>query len=98
MRIGINLLYLLPGIFGGKENYAAFLPEIGGERALYFNPESVESIVQTIGLALSDDNLRQQLIAKWNENLKKYSWKKTSKETVLIYKIIFNEHWKKRLL
>jgi glycosyltransferase involved in cell wall biosynthesis len=68
---------------------AGSLPEVGGDGALYFYPNSVESIAQTIRHCLADAELRSQLILKGQENLKRFSWKKTAIETLAVYREIY---------
>ncbi|MFX0197328.1 MAG: glycosyltransferase family 4 protein [Candidatus Hodarchaeota archaeon] len=68
---------------------AGSLPEVGGDGALYFYPNSVESIAQTIRHCLADAELRSQLILKGQENLKRFSWKKTAIETLAVYHEIY---------
>ena len=69
---------------------AGSLPEVGGDGALYFYPNSVENIAQTIRHCLADDELRSQLILKGQENLKRFSWKKTAIETLAVYHEIYH--------
>jgi len=61
------------------------LPEIGGGAALYFDPLNNKSILETVRKVLNDENLRQDLILRGREQLKKFSWEKTSKETLELY-------------
>jgi glycosyltransferase involved in cell wall biosynthesis len=62
------------------------LPEIAADAALYFNPSEPESISETIIKFYSDENAWADLIAKGTERLKYFSWKKTAKETIDLYK------------
>jgi len=64
---------------------AGSLPEVGGDGAFYFNPNSVESIAQAIWLCLQDAKLRSQLIIKGRENSQIFSWDKTARETIRVY-------------
>ena len=61
------------------------LPEILGEAAEYFNPESVDDMAGKIGSVLSDKNLQSRLISSGRERIKKYSWKKMAQETLKTY-------------
>ncbi len=61
------------------------LPEVGGNAALYFNPEDDESIRSTVKQILNDQNLRLFLIKAGKEQLEKFSWKKTFEETLKVY-------------
>jgi len=60
------------------------LPEIAGEGALYFDPTDVKAMADAVEKVLTDEPMRQELIAKGRENLKRFSWQKTAKETLRI--------------
>ena len=60
------------------------LPEVGGDAVLYVDPLSVEDIANKMNQLLSDDNLRTDLIKKGYEQIKKFSWEKTARETLNI--------------
>jgi len=64
---------------------AGSLPEVGGEGAIYFDPTSVEQIADTIRRCLADAALRSQLILKGRENVSRFSWNKTARETLSVY-------------
>lgn len=59
------------------------LLEVGGNKsALYVNPYSVQSIASAMEKMIADDPLREELIAAGYENVKRFSWDKTAKETM----------------
>jgi glycosyltransferase involved in cell wall biosynthesis len=64
----------------------ASLPEVAGEAAVYFNPLSVEDMAQKIGHIASNPALRDELRQKGFENVKRFSWEKTARETLVIYR------------
>ncbi|MCX5838717.1 MAG: glycosyltransferase family 1 protein [Deltaproteobacteria bacterium] len=64
---------------------AGSLPEVGGDGALYFDPTSVEQMADAIRHCLSDVRLRSQLISKGRENVSRFSWTQTAKETLSVY-------------
>jgi glycosyltransferase involved in cell wall biosynthesis len=68
---------------------ATSLPEILGEAAVYFNPLSPPDMAEKINQVLSDENLRQNLVIKGFERVKKYSWHRMGQETREIYQGIF---------
>jgi glycosyltransferase involved in cell wall biosynthesis len=68
---------------------AASIPEVGGDACLYFNPNSSEELADKIFLISSNSNLRQDLIQKGRLQLRKFSWAKTAKETIDIYRTLF---------
>ncbi len=66
----------------------ASLPEIAGEAALKFNPEDPEDIaLQTIRL-LEDSDLRKNLICLGEERIKEFTWEKTAKKTLEVYRAL----------
>ncbi len=58
------------------------LPEAGGDAAVYFNPEDTDDIAQKLKTVLGDEALRKQMIEKGREQIKKFSWEKTAKQTL----------------
>jgi glycosyltransferase involved in cell wall biosynthesis len=70
---------------------AASLPEVGGDGAIYFDPTSVEATADTIRRCLADATLRSQLILKGRENLARFSWEKTARETLSVYRDVFRQ-------
>lgn len=65
---------------------ATCLPEVYGDGAHYFDPNSVDDMSTKINEVLSSKELRSQLINNGKKQLKKYSWEKMAKETLAIYK------------
>lgn len=70
------------------------LPEVGGDAALYFNPNDSKDILRSISLIVDDEDLRLNLIEKGKEQLKKFSLEKTSIETIKLYNEISNKYGK----
>jgi glycosyltransferase involved in cell wall biosynthesis len=64
------------------------LPEAGGEAALYVNPENVIDISDKMEKLLIDEELRKNLIKKGHEQIKKFSWEKTAKETLAVLEAV----------
>jgi glycosyltransferase involved in cell wall biosynthesis len=64
---------------------ATCLPEVGGDAALYFDPNSTDELVAAVTRLLEEPKLRDQLIKKGNRNIKRFSWEKMAKETHAIY-------------
>ncbi|MCI0501789.1 MAG: glycosyltransferase family 4 protein, partial [Epsilonproteobacteria bacterium] len=64
------------------------LPEVAGDAACYFDPYSEESIRDAVLRVLDDTDLRKDLISKGHEQLKKFSWKQTAKQTKRIYESV----------
>lgn len=59
------------------------LPEAGGVAALYVDPEKVDSIAQAME-KITDKKVREDLIKKGHEQIKKFSWEKTARETLRV--------------
>ena len=62
------------------------LPEIYGDAAEYFNPESTRDMVRVIGNVLQNPARRQQLKALGAKQAKKYSWQETARQTLEVYR------------
>jgi glycosyltransferase involved in cell wall biosynthesis len=63
----------------------ASLPEVGGDAALYFNPNISSSIQETLENILNDSDLRALMVAKGSERLKEFSWQQTHQKTRQLY-------------
>ena len=61
------------------------LPEILGDGAIYFNPYDINDMAEKMRIVLLDADLRNKLVSKARENLKKYSWQKMARETLELY-------------
>lgn len=59
---------------------AASLPEVLGDAALYVNPYNLEDIAEAMIKVTRDKALREKLIAKGQEQCRKYSWDNTAKK------------------
>lgn len=57
-------------------------PEAAGNAAIYVDPLNVEDIANAIVRVLTDDDLRQTLIANGYENAARFSWEKTAQSTL----------------
>lgn len=65
---------------------AGSLPEVAGKSVAFFDPNSIDDIAQTIYRCLSDDGLRTELRRLGQENLSRFSWRKTATETLAVYR------------
>lgn len=61
-------------------------PEIAGDAALYFDANSLPSLVSSVQLMVSDSILREQLIAKGKLKLEDYTLEKCANATINLYK------------
>lgn len=62
------------------------LAEISGKAAYFVDQEDADDIADGIKKVMEDGSLRKRLIAKGEKKVKEYSWEKTAKETVEVYK------------
>src|SRR4030042_2412620 len=56
----------------------ASMPEIAGKGALIFSPYDINDIAQGVEKITFDEKLRQELIQKGFENIKRFSWEKSA--------------------
>ena len=61
------------------------MPEIGGEAAVYVDPENLEDIEKKLKQLMEDKKLREELVKKGFEQAKKFSWKRAAGETAKTY-------------
>lgn len=64
---------------------ASCLPEVYGDSVHYFDPFDVTDMARAVDEVLSDEVLRNGLIKKGYEQLKKYSWRRTAEQTHDVY-------------
>lgn len=64
---------------------AGSLPEIAGDGALFFEPESTPSISAALLKALSDATLRRRLVSAGYDNVRRFSWARTAATTLSVY-------------
>ena len=60
------------------------LPEINGNAAIYFDPDDVNEITNSLKMILTNNCLRQKLVEKGIAQLKKYNSKDNIKKTISI--------------
>ncbi len=61
------------------------LPEVVGKAAVLVNPENVFDIARGIRDVLLDEGLRNELIRRGFEQVKRFSWEKTAQQVLEIY-------------
>ena len=64
------------------------LPEIAGDAALLINPDDVDGLAHAMQRALEDEALRTQMRQRGLANAARFSWEKTARETLDIYRRI----------
>lgn len=70
---------------------ATCLPEVYGDAAYYFDPTDVDDMVRAIDDVLSNEELRNELVKKGHQQIKKYSWKKMAEQTHGVYMKVLDE-------
>ncbi|QEC46256.1 glycosyltransferase family 4 protein [Baekduia soli] len=58
------------------------LPEVAGDAALLFDPESVDSIAGAVRQLVGDAALRARLMTRGHAQAARFSWQRTARETV----------------
>jgi hypothetical protein len=67
------------------------MPEVAGDAAVLVNPYSVEEISAAIEKVLSDEQFRMGLIEKGLVRAKQFSWEKTVRETLQVYREVYEK-------
>jgi glycosyltransferase involved in cell wall biosynthesis len=71
---------------------ASSLPEVGGEAVLYFDPLDVTAIADAVERLLPDRALAERLAAAGRARAADFSWERTARDTVDVYRCAFAEH------
>lgn len=71
-------------------NYTC-LPEVLGEGATYFNPDSPSNIADVITEILNDPARRANLKSRGSLQVKKYSWEAMAEKTLQIYRKVLSQ-------
>ncbi len=61
------------------------LPEVGGDAAVYFDPDSIEDMRSSINELLQNEELRKDHISKGLKRATQFSWDKTAKMHQQVY-------------
>jgi glycosyltransferase involved in cell wall biosynthesis len=56
------------------------LPEVAGDAAEFFDPREVEAMSSALTRALNDDARRAELVARGQENARRFSWDRAARE------------------
>lgn len=60
-------------------------PEVAGDAAEYFDPQSIEDIRNAIEKVVSSTTMQNEMILKGKTKLQEYSWKKCAEEHAKVY-------------
>lgn len=61
------------------------MPEVGGDAALYVDPEDLDALTRKLKEVMEDGGLRHMFIKMGFKQVKKFSWEKCARETAEIY-------------
>jgi glycosyltransferase involved in cell wall biosynthesis len=67
------------------------MPEICGDAAIYFDPESVNSIKSAIERVLLDKDLKKRLSNIGLERSKEFFWDISARKTLEIYEEVYKQ-------
>ena len=70
---------------------AGSLPEVAGEGALFFNPNSIEDLEEKLTRVMGDQDLKETLRKKGLNNVKRFSWGKTALDTLTVYNQVYKK-------
>lgn len=70
---------------------ASSFPEVALDAAQYFDPKNQESMQNAVALVIYNQKRREELINKGLVRSKFFSWEKTTKETLGVYKKAYKE-------
>jgi glycosyltransferase involved in cell wall biosynthesis len=73
-----------PVLASGK----ASIPEILGESALYFNPFDESEIIKAMEIITENIELRNELIRRGNENIKRFSWQSSAEKLINVVRAV----------
>jgi glycosyltransferase involved in cell wall biosynthesis len=65
---------------------AGALPEVAGEGAVVFDPHSVDDMADSLLRCLTDGKLRESLVASGMRNARQFSWDRTARQTLEVYR------------
>ena len=67
------------------------LPEVAGDAALLVKPDDVDGIADAMLRVLEEPDLRRDLQARGLERIKQFTWERTARQTLALYRELCNE-------
>ena len=61
------------------------MPEVGGDAAMYVDPYNVEDIRKKLTEVIDEKELRENMVKKGFQQVKKFSWEKAARQTAQVY-------------
>jgi len=71
-------------------SHVSSLPEVAGDAAIYVDPYSINDMKDAMAALLKSKKLRDEFIKKGIQQSKKFSWKKTARQTEQVYNSFLN--------
>jgi glycosyltransferase involved in cell wall biosynthesis len=68
---------------------ASCFPEIAADAGIYFDPMNIDSIYDSVRKIIDNRQLRDEYIKKGNARYKFFTWEKTAREHMELYKSLF---------
>ena len=72
-------------------SHTSSLPEVVGDVAILVDPYNIDEMARAIGEVLTDEGLRQEMGAKGLKRASLFSWEKTARETLSVYRDLYNQ-------
>ena len=79
---GIPLLEAMSFSAPVISSFSSSLPEVGGEAALYFDPQDYKDLSHKLEILHTDRGLRTELISKGSKRIRQFSWDSCAKKTL----------------
>lgn len=67
------------------------IPETLDKAALYFDPHDINEMAEKMHLILSNNNLREKLVQAGSLRAREFTWEKTAKKTLAIYRLLLQQ-------
>ena len=67
---------------------ASCMPEVVGDAAEYFDPNSLDEMLESVEKTVYSDSRINELVSLGKQQIKKYSWQKCASETLSVYQSI----------
>jgi glycosyltransferase involved in cell wall biosynthesis len=67
------------------------LPEVAGDAAVLVDPRDADALAERLRAVLRDESLRRELRAKGLARAAEFSWERTARETVAVYRRVAQE-------
>jgi len=67
------------------------VPELLGDAGLKLDPYDIDAIIKAMHEVLTNEGLRQEMVKKGFDQVKRYSWERYAKEILKIYEKVYEE-------